>query len=102
LTNYGDVVSFAVETLIGCVRCFGRRSKMKLTKLYKDQGSGANGCPAVYIDDGGELVVQGRALDDSTFAELDDILPGESAVRIAPDVVIGAVARYTGRVGGES
>ncbi|MFF5171346.1 hypothetical protein ACFY3U_01765 [Micromonospora sp. NPDC000089] len=41
---------------------------MKLTKLYKDVGSGGNG--------------------------LENVLPGEGAVRIAAEVVLGAVERY--------
>lgn len=67
---------------------------MKLTKLYKAQGSGANGCPTVYVGDTGEFVVQGAELDAETVAELENVLPGESAVRISPDVIIGAVDRY--------
>jgi hypothetical protein len=41
---------------------------MKLTMLYKDEGSGGNGCPSV--------------------------LPGEGAVRISPEVIMGAIERY--------
>jgi hypothetical protein len=72
---------------------------MKLTKLYKEQGSGGNGCPTVYLADSGELVVQGYGVDTSTFAELENILPGEQAVRISADVVLGAVARYRSQTG---
>ncbi|MGW5970143.1 hypothetical protein [Streptomyces sp. NPDC055186] len=67
---------------------------MKLTKLYKDQGSGGNGCPTVYLAETGELVVQGHAVDSATFAELENVLPGEGAVRISADVVAGAMERY--------
>lgn len=66
---------------------------MKLVMLYKDQGSGGNGCPSVYLAENGELVVQGHAVDGGTFAELADVLPGESAVRISPDVIEGAIER---------
>ncbi|MEU5992122.1 hypothetical protein ABZ806_24400 [Spirillospora sp. NPDC047418] len=66
---------------------------MKLVMLYKDQGSGGNGCPSVYLAENGDLVVQGHAVDDDTFAELTNVLPGENAVRIAPDVIEGAVER---------
>jgi hypothetical protein len=72
---------------------------MKLTKLYKDQNSGGNGCPTVYLADNGELVVQGPGVDTATFAELDTVLPGEQAVRISADVVLGAVERYRGQTG---
>ncbi|MEU8651040.1 hypothetical protein [Streptomyces sp. NPDC048737] len=70
---------------------------MKLTKLYKDQGSGGNGCPTVYLSETGELVVQGHVVDGATFAELENVLPGEGAVRISADVVIGAVEQYHSR-----
>lgn len=74
---------------------------MKLTKLFKDQGSGGNGCPTVYLGESGELVVQGYSVDESTFAELENVLPGESAVRISPDVILGAVEQYCSRIGEE-
>lgn len=66
---------------------------MKLVMLYKDQGSGGNGCPSVYLAENGDLVVQGHAVDGGTFAELANVLPGENAVRIAPDVLEGAIER---------
>jgi hypothetical protein len=74
---------------------------MKLTRLYKDDASGLNGCPTVYLGETGEFVVQGSRLDAETYAELENILPDENAVRIAPDVVIGAVQRYQGQHGME-
>ncbi|AKJ10422.1 hypothetical protein ABB07_10440 [Streptomyces incarnatus] len=67
---------------------------MKLTKLYKDQGSGGNGCPTVYLGESGELVVQGYTVDSVTFGELENVLPGEGAVRIAPEIVAGAMEQY--------
>lgn len=67
---------------------------MKLTLLCKDGGSGAKGCPSVYLADTGELVVQGGLLDEADLGELQNRLPGESAVRIAPEVVVEAVERY--------
>ncbi|MGW0984738.1 hypothetical protein ACWD46_00640 [Streptomyces sp. NPDC002486] len=69
---------------------------MKLTKLYKDQSSGGNGCPTVYLGESGELVIQGSIVDSATLAELENVLPGESAVRISADVVAGAMERYHG------
>ena len=70
---------------------------MKLTKLYKDQSSGGNGCPTVYLSETGELVVQGSLVDGATFAELENVLPGEGAVRISADVVAGAMEQYHSR-----
>ncbi|MER6734748.1 hypothetical protein [Streptomyces puniciscabiei] len=67
---------------------------MKLTKLYKDQSSGGNACPTVYLGESGELVVQGYTVDSATFGELENVLPGEGAVRIAPEVVAGAMEQY--------
>lgn len=67
---------------------------MKLTMLYKDQNSGGNGCPSVYLTDSGDLVVQGSALDGTALAQLENVLPGESAVRVSPEVIMGAIDRY--------
>ena len=75
---------------------------MKLTMLYKDQGSGGNGCPSVYVADTGDFVVQGIELDETTFAELENVLPGEGAVRISPEVILGAADRYRQQHGQES
>jgi hypothetical protein len=68
---------------------------VKLTKLFKDTNSGGEGCPTVYLADSGEFVVQGNLLDTATTSELENILPGETAVRISADIVLGAVERYT-------
>ncbi|GLU46536.1 hypothetical protein [Nocardiopsis ansamitocini] len=70
---------------------------MELTMLFKDGGSGASGCPSVYLADTGELVVQGVQLGSDDLAALENPLPGETAVRIAPEVLIGAVERYRAR-----
>lgn len=67
---------------------------MKLTMLAKDDKSGNRGCLAVYLADTGELVVQGARLADSDLGELENLLPGETAVRIAPETVLRAVERY--------
>lgn len=64
---------------------------MKLTMLYKDQGSGGGGCPSVYIAEDGSFVVQGHILDSDTEANLQNVLPGESAVKISADIVLGAI-----------
>ncbi|MEU6034703.1 hypothetical protein ABZ801_04790 [Actinomadura sp. NPDC047616] len=67
---------------------------MKLTKLYKDPASGGEGCPTVYLAENGDFVVQGVQLDQATTNELENVLPGETAVRIAPEVILGAIERY--------
>lgn len=67
---------------------------MKLTMLYKDQGSGGNGCPSVYLTDAGDFVVQGAVLEGPAFTQLENVLPGETAVCISPDVIMGAIERY--------
>lgn len=72
---------------------------MKLTRLHKDDNSGGNGCPTVYLGESGELVVQGQLVDADTFGELENVLPGETAVRIAPEVVLGAIERYRAQQG---
>lgn len=73
--------------------------KKKLTLLYKDENSGGNGCPSVYLDDAGDFVVQGSVLDEGASAQLENVLPGEGAVRISREVILGAVERYHRRSG---
>lgn len=70
---------------------------MKLTQLAKDLGSGASGCPTVYLGENGDLVIQGNELDTETFENLSNVLPGESAVRISADVVLAAIEQYKAR-----
>ncbi|MER5620235.1 MULTISPECIES: hypothetical protein [unclassified Streptosporangium] len=67
---------------------------MKLTMLCKDSNSGGQGCPSVYLADSGEMVVQGVQVDEATMGELANLLPGETAVRIDPEVILGAIRRY--------
>ncbi|MGW7529993.1 hypothetical protein [Streptomyces sp. NPDC054783] len=74
---------------------------MELIMLYKDTASGGGGCPSVYLAESGEFVVQGPKVDASTHANLANVLPGEDAVRISVDVVLGAVAEYQARQGGQ-
>ncbi|GLX96615.1 hypothetical protein FDA94_05065 [Herbidospora galbida] len=66
---------------------------MRLEMLYKDQNSGGNGCPAIYLADNGQIVVQGPAVDEDTSSNLVNVLPGEIALQIAPEVLLGAVER---------
>ncbi len=66
---------------------------MKPIMLAKDAGSGDDGCPSVYIEDG-EFVVQGPEVSAAGLADLANVLPGETAVRISIDVVREALARH--------
>jgi hypothetical protein len=66
---------------------------MKLTLLAKDHESGREGCPSAYLAEDGSLVVQGDLLDSATQANLLNVLPGEGAVRIKPEIVREALAR---------
>ncbi len=66
---------------------------MNLKLLAKDASSGLNGCPSVYFADDGSLVVQGDLLDAATAANLQNVLPGEGAVRIKPEVVVEALRK---------
>ncbi|MFV2197687.1 hypothetical protein [Nocardiopsis sp. LOL_012] len=70
---------------------------MELELLAKDDKSGGKGCPSVYLNDTGEFVVQGTALDNDTLAKLQNPLPGETAVRISPEVVLKAAELYRQR-----
>jgi hypothetical protein len=70
---------------------------MELELLAKDPASGGKGCPSVYLSDTGEFVVQGPALAPDDWAKVENPLPGETAVRISPEVVIAAVERHRQR-----
>jgi hypothetical protein len=63
----------------------------KLTFLCKDGGSGGGGCPSIYLrDEDGLAVVQAQEVDAGTFSALLNVLPGERAVCINPDVIVRA------------
>ena len=66
--------------------------------LYKDQGSGGSGCPSIYIAENGDFIVQGHTLDADTEANLLNVLPGENAVSISADIVLGAIEAYKAKV----
>lgn len=70
---------------------------MELELLATDDKSGGKGCPSVYLSDTGDFVVQGSGLDDTDFAKLSNPLPGETAVRISPEIVLAAVEHYRRR-----
>ncbi|MGH3655898.1 MAG: lipid A biosynthesis lauroyl acyltransferase [Micromonosporaceae bacterium] len=59
---------------------------MKLEWLWKDTGSGKNGCPALYRAGGG-YVVQGKALDADTRAQLRQVGADEDAVFVPANVL---------------
>lgn len=70
---------------------------MALELLATDDKSGGKGCPSVYVTDAGEFVVQGAGLDEADFAKLANPLPGETAVRISPEIVLAAIEQYRRR-----
>ncbi len=70
---------------------------MWLDLLAKDENSNPGGCPSVYFAEDGSLVVQGPLVHSDTHGNLENVLPGEGAVHIAPEVVIAAVATYQRR-----
>ena len=72
-------------------------SAMELQLLATDEKSGGKGCPSVYLSDAGDFVVQGAGLDGADFAKLANTLPGETAVRISPEIVLAAVEDYRRR-----
>jgi hypothetical protein len=67
---------------------------VELRKLAKDSESGKTGCQIMYLAADGMLVVQGDEVDARTRANLENLLPGEAAVRIKPEIVIEALRRY--------
>ena len=68
---------------------------MNLRKLAKDPDSGTNGCPTVYAVDElpADLVIQGVEAGASLIAELQNVLPGETAVIIKREVVEEALRK---------
>jgi hypothetical protein len=70
---------------------------MRVTMLAKDEESGRQGCPSVYIAEDGSAVVQGPEVDSGTLGNLSHVLPGETAVHIKPAVLKAAVAAYLAR-----
>jgi hypothetical protein len=69
---------------------------MALRRLAKDATSGNGGCPAVYTDDAdlASMVAQGHPADAATAAELIEVSPGETAVRVPAETVIRAARAY--------
>ncbi|MGH3524680.1 MAG: hypothetical protein ACRDU4_18100 [Mycobacterium sp.] len=67
---------------------------MRLRKLAKDEDSDIGGCQTVYdvVDAPAEpeCIVQGLIISNS---HLEDVLPGEGAVRLKREVLIAAVRR---------
>jgi hypothetical protein len=62
--------------------------------VYKDEVSGGGGCPSVYAESGSFIVVG----DQVKTAGIDNVLPGETAVRVPEEVLVGAVEEHTGRL----
>jgi len=63
---------------------------MKTTLLAKDESSGNGGCPSVHLREDGMAVVQAPEVDADTFSGLPNVLTGERAVFIDPDVIVRA------------
>ncbi|MGH3851952.1 MAG: hypothetical protein ACRDR6_00315 [Pseudonocardiaceae bacterium] len=70
---------------------------MRLEKLAKDVASNPDGCQTVYLAEDGRLGIQGDLVDADTQANLENLLPGEGAVFIKPEIVLEAVHRYLER-----
>jgi hypothetical protein len=68
---------------------------MRLRQLAKDGDSGMNGCHTVYAPetDSGSLIIQADQVDDTTLASLENLLRGETAVRIKRAVVEDALRK---------
>lgn len=59
---------------------------MDLEFMWKADGSGGGGCPALYRVSGG-YVVQGKALDAETRAKLRQLADDEDGVFVPADVL---------------
>lgn len=71
---------------------------MRLELLAKDKDSGPMGCHAAYLDAGGWFTVQGDEVDEDTRRQLENVLPGERAVRVKTRVLLDAVDNYRTRL----
>jgi hypothetical protein len=71
---------------------------VRITKLHKDNGSGLNGCPALYTADAVHpnyagtdrrpgYVVQGLSLDPDTLGQLDQLDDTETGVWVPANVI---------------
>lgn len=54
--------------------------------MWKDDGSGGGGCPALYRAPGG-YVVQGKLLDAETRAQLQQLADDEDAIYVPANVL---------------
>lgn len=79
------------------VQCHDREAIVWLDMLAKDENSNPAGCPSVYFAADGSLVVQGQLVDADTHGDLENVLPGEGAAHIDPEVVTAAMAEYQRR-----
>lgn len=59
---------------------------MQIKFLWKADGSGGGGCPALYEAPGG-YVVQGKAIDEETRAMLRQLAGDEDAVFVPANVL---------------
>ena len=59
---------------------------MEIRFMWKDAGSNVGNCPAMYEAPGG-YVVQGKALDAATRAQLRDLGGDETAVFVPANVI---------------
>ena len=59
---------------------------MEIRFMWKDAGSNVGNCPAMYEGTGG-YVVQGKALDAATRAQLRDLGDDETAVFVPANVI---------------
>jgi capsule polysaccharide export protein KpsC/LpsZ len=75
---------------VPCIAIVEAEMSMKTVQLAKDDASGNGGCPSVRWREDGMAVVQAQEVDAETFAGLPNVLPGERAVYIRPDVILRA------------
>jgi hypothetical protein len=65
--------------------------RVRLEMLAKDGDSGRSGCPSVYIDENGWVVVQGPEIRTATGSGASALSAGDTRVRIASKVLTAAV-----------
>lgn len=65
-----------------------------LQKLCKDPESNPGGCQSVYVAENGMMAVQGLTMDRETYANMENLLPGENGVLIKPEIILEAARLY--------
>ncbi|GAB3671427.1 hypothetical protein GCM10027597_04370 [Saccharopolyspora tripterygii] len=83
--------------MVGSVFLTSVEAVVQLRKLCKDPESNPGGCQTVYLAENGMFAVQGLEMDPETYANMENVLPGEGGVLIKPEIILEAARLYQER-----